>query len=138
MRTYHERIFQLVVTEEGTGIRVYTPTEDGAALDVNIVRDYLDDRKIEYDVVKVNEAVTNADNESVVIFSQAKVLPEREGVRFETSKDKMTVTAIFYPPTEGAQFIDEAEIIKELAYRKINTGVKTDNIKAFLPCNTGH
>ena len=43
--------FQLVVTEEGTGIRVYTPTEDGVPLDVNIVRDYLEDRKIEYDAL---------------------------------------------------------------------------------------
>ncbi len=124
--------FQLVVTDEGTGIRVYTPTEDGVPLDVNMVRDYLDDRKIEYDVVKINEAVTNADNESVVIITEAKLLPEREGVRFETSKDRMTVTAIFYPPSEDGELMNEQEILGSLAYRKIVYGIQKETIHDFF------
>ena len=51
--------FQLVITDNGTGIRVFKPTDDGLPLEVNCVRDYLDDKKIEYDVVKFSEAVTN-------------------------------------------------------------------------------
>ena len=90
--------FQLVISEQGTGIRVFAPTDGGDPLNVNDVRDYLYDRKIEYDVVVVNDAVTNADG-SVVIFSQAQILPEREGVKFYVAKDKMTVTAFFYPPS---------------------------------------
>ena len=124
--------FQLVITDEGTGIRVFKPTEDGTALDVNIVRDYLDDRKIEYDVVKVNEAVTGSDSENVIIFSKAKILPEREGVRFDVSKDRMTVTAIFYPPTEGGELMTEQEILGSLAYRKITYGVQTEAIHDFF------
>ena len=124
--------FQMVITKEGTGIRVYAPTEGGVPLDVNIVRDYLDDRKIQYDVVKINEAVTNADNESVVIFTEAQVMPEREGVKFETSKDRMSVTAIFYPPTEGAQLLTEQEVLSSIAYRKIVYGVQTDCIHEFF------
>ena len=40
--------FQLVVTPKGTGIRVYAPTDGGQPLNVNDVRDYLDDRKIQF------------------------------------------------------------------------------------------
>ena len=124
--------FQMVITKEGTGIRVFQPTDDGVPLDVNIVRDYLDDRKIEYDVVKLKEAVTNADNESVVIFTQAQVMPEREGVKFETSKDRMTVTALFYPPTEGGPLLTEDEVLSSIAYRKITYGIQLDCIHEFF------
>ncbi len=124
--------FQMVITKEGTGIRVYKPTGDGVPLDVNIVRDYLDDRKIEYDVVKINEAVTNADNETVVIFTQAQLMPEREGIKFEMSKDHMNVTALFYPPTEGAQLLTEDEVLSSIAYRKIVYGIQTDCIHEFF------
>ncbi|MCR4832560.1 MAG: FapA family protein [Butyrivibrio sp.] len=123
--------FQLVITDEGTGIKVFPPTEGSQALQTNDVRDYLDAHKIEHDVVIINDAVTKAEG-NVVIFSKAQILPIRESYAISVSKDRMLVTAIFYPPTEGAQLIDEAEIVKELAYRKINTGIKNDNIKAFF------
>ena len=123
--------FQMVITPKGTGIKVFPPTDTGETLDVNIVRDYLDDRKIQYDVVLVNEAVTKADG-NVVIFTETQVLPEREGCRFDVSKDRMRVTAIFYPPTEGAELITEKEVMDSLAYRKITYGVQTENIHRFF------
>jgi len=123
--------FQLVITPKGTGIKVFAPTEDGQPLNVNDVRDYLDDRKIPHDVVIINDAVTKAD-ESVVIFTAEQIHPEREGVKLETSKDRMTVTAFFYPPTEGAELMTEKEILDSLAYRKITYGVQTETIHNFF------
>ncbi len=123
--------FQIVITPKGTGIKVYPPTDGGENLNVNDVRDYLDDRKIQYDVVLINEAVTKADGE-VVIFSEAQILPEREGVKFETSKDRMTVTAFFYPPSEGAELMTEKEVMDSLAYRKITYGICQENIHQFF------
>lgn len=123
--------FQLVITEQGTGIKVYPPTDDGTPLNVNDVRDYLDDHKIEYDVVVINDAVTNAADD-VVIFTSAKILPEREACKFDVSKDRMTVTAFFYPPSEGAELMDEKEVYDSLAYRKITYGVNKENIHSFF------
>ena len=123
--------FQLVITDHGTGIKVFKPTDDGAPLEVNCVRDYLDDKKIEYDVVKISEAVANQ-NEEVVIFTEAQIMPEREYCRFESSKDRMTVTAVFYPPTEGAELMTEKEVLDSLAYRKIVYGIQNDAIHAFF------
>ena len=108
--------FQLVITPKGTGIRVYAPTDGGEPLNVNDVRDYLDDRKIQYDVVTINDAVTKAE-ENVVIFTEAQLLPEREGCKFDISKDRMTVTAFFYPPSEGAELMTEKEVMDSLAYK---------------------
>jgi len=123
--------FQLVITDEGTGIKVFPPTDGGDALQTDDVRDYLDAHKIEHDVVIINDAVTKAEG-NVVIFSQAKILPERESCMLNVSKDRMTVTAIFYAPSEGAELMTDAEILKDLAYRKITYGIKVENIKAFF------
>ena len=123
--------FQLVITPKGTGIKVYPPTDGDEPLNVNDVRDYLEDRKIQYDVVVINDAVTKADDE-VVIFTETQILPEREGVKFDVSKDRMTVTAIFYPPTEGAELLTEKEIMDTIAYRKYTYGIQTENIHKFF------
>lgn len=124
--------FQLVITENGTGIRIFDPTDGGVPLDVNLVRDYLDDKKIQYDVVKINEAVSNHQGDEVIIFAKEKILPEREYCKFESSKDRMIVTAVFYPPTEGAELLTEKEVLDSIAYRKIVYGVKQENIHAFF------
>ena len=123
--------FQIVITPKGTGIKVFPPIDGGEPLNVNDVRDYLDDKKIQYDVVLVNEAVTNADGKTV-IFSEAQILPERESCKIEVSKDRMTVTAIFYPPTEGAELMTEKEVLSSLAYRKITYGICAENIHGFF------
>ncbi len=123
--------FQMVITPKGTGIKVFAPTEDGHPLNVNDVRDYLDDRKIQYDVMIINEAVTKADGE-VVMFTEAQMLPELEGCKFDVSKDRMTVTAFFYPPTEGGELMTEEEVIGSLAYRKITYGIQTEAIHDFF------
>ncbi len=123
--------FQMVITPKGTGIKVFAPTEDGHPLNVNDVRDYLDDRKIQYDVVIINEAVTKADGE-VVMFTEAQMLPEREGCKFDVSKDRMTVTAFFYPPTQDGELMTEEEVLGSLAYRKITYGIQTEAIHDFF------
>ena len=123
--------FQLVITPQGTGIRVYAPTDEGDPLNVNDVRDYLEDRKIQYDVVVINDAVTKAD-QSVVIFTDAQLTPEREGCKFDISKDRMTVTAFFYPPSEGAALMSEKEVLDSLEYRKIKYGIQNEAIHEFF------
>ena len=123
--------FQLVITPKGTGIRVFPPSDGGEKLNVNDVRDYLDERKIEYDVVVINDAVTKADGE-VVMFNQTQVSPEREACRYEIAKDHMSVTAFFYPPTEGAELMTEKEVYSSLAYRKISYGIDKEAIHGFF------
>ncbi|RKM62447.1 DUF342 domain-containing protein [Butyrivibrio sp. CB08] len=123
--------FQLVITPKGTGIKVFPPTDGGEPLNVNDVRDYLEDRKIQYDVVLINDAVTKAE-ENVAIFTQEQVLPEREGCKYTISQDRMTVTAFFYPPSEGAELMTEKEVMDSLAYRKVKYGIQEDAIKKFF------
>ncbi|MCR5606291.1 MAG: FapA family protein [Treponema sp.] len=123
--------FQLVTTPKGTGIRVFAPTDGDEPLNVNDVRDYLEDKKIEYDVVVINDAVAKA-SEDVVMFSEAQILPEREYIKLDVSKDRMQVTAVFFPPTEGGELLTEKEVMDTLNYRKFIYGIQTDNIHKFF------
>ncbi len=123
--------FQLVITDKGTGIKVFAPTEGDDGLNINDARDYLDERKIQYDVVVLNDAVTKADG-SVVMLNETQASPEREAVIFNVSKDHMSVTALFYPPTEGAGLLTEKEVLDSMAYKKFTYGVQTENIHNFF------
>jgi hypothetical protein len=88
--------FQLVITPKGTGIKVFPPTDGGEPLNVNDVRDYLDDRKIEYDVVLINDAVTKAEAERL----EAERLEEeaRAAMEAEGGEDIGTVADQELPP----------------------------------------
>ena len=123
--------FQLVITPKGTGIKVFAPTDGGEALRVNDVIDYLEDRKIQYNSVVLNDAVSNADG-NVVLINDAQILPEREGVKFYVPNDRMSVTAFFYPPSEGGELMTEKEFMDTLAYRKYKYGIQEEEIHKFF------
>ena len=115
--------FQLIISNVGCAIRIFPATEGGDKLFIGDVRDYLEDRKIEYDLVKLNEAVTKADG-TPLLLTQKPVLPERESYRLTISEDKMTASAFFYPPSGGAEQMTAEEVVKDLAFRKIKFGIK--------------
>ena len=123
--------FQLVTTQQGTGIRVYAPTDGGEPLQVEEALKYLDFRKIEYDIVSVNNAVKNADGQ-VVLFTASQLRPERESYRFDISDDRMQATAFFYAPSEGAELMTPEELLKDLIFKKIRFGIQKENIEAFF------
>lgn len=123
--------FQLVITDRATGIRVIPATDGGDALLINDVREYLDERGIEYDLIRLNDAVTAA-NGVVVPLCNRPVYPEREAYRLTVSQDRMRATAFFYAPSEGAELMTADEVVNDLAFRNIVSGVCRENIDAFF------
>ncbi|MBQ9512001.1 MAG: DUF342 domain-containing protein [Lachnospiraceae bacterium] len=125
--------FQLSITENGTGVKVFPPTDGGKSILTADVREYLDTRNIQYDIKAVDTAVTNADG-NVVVFTEAKILPERESYRLTVSDDEMMATAYFYPPSDGAQgeLMTAQEVLTDLSYKNITYGVQKDAVEAFF------
>ena len=123
--------FTLFTTSKGTGIKVFAPTDGGSPVSFNIIKEYLDDHKIEFDIVNVNKAVTKADGTEMII-SSSQVHPERETYKLYVSGDKMLVTAFFYAPFDGSELVSKDELLKDISLRKITTGIKTDNINSFF------
>ena len=74
--------------------------------------------------------MTKAEEGSVTIFTDAQILPEREGCKYTVSKDRMTVTAFFYPPSEGAELMTEKEVLDSL-WKKVYTNQKCARFQAL-------
>ena len=129
--------FQLVVVPNGTGVKVFAPTEGGTAITVSDIRDYLDQRSMTYDVVKLDEAVQKPDG-SAVLFNSQQVMPERESYRLTVSDDGMTATAYFYPPSDGTkgEEMTADEVKKDLKFKSITYGVLDANIDAYFAKRT--
>ncbi len=123
--------FQLVTTAQGTGVRVFPPQGDGTPVTIDMVKEYLNARKFEFDILAVKEAVTAA-NGQVTVIMKNKALPERESYKLDISDDQMTATILYYPPTEGGTQITAQDVIKDLAFKKIRNGVLQDQILAFF------
>ena len=125
--------FQLMITDQGTGIKVFAATDGGISITTPGIREYLDQRGISYDLVALDQAVGKADG-NVQIISPNKIMPERGACRLTVSDDEMTVTGYFYPPSDGlkGEAMTADEVKKDLAFQKITYGIQEDNISAFF------
>ncbi|MCR5674975.1 MAG: FapA family protein [Lachnospiraceae bacterium] len=123
--------FQLVANSDGVFLKVFAPTDGGTPVTTPMVLEYLDKQKLKGESVIVDKAVRASDGQPVRLSSD-KVHPICETYRLTVSDDKMSATAFFYPPMEGAQSMDAEELLGDLKLKKILFGIKKDNIKAYF------
>ncbi|WP_022760141.1 DUF342 domain-containing protein [Butyrivibrio sp. AD3002] len=123
--------FQLITMPTTTGIKVFPPTDFGETLQYDDIKEYLDERSISYRPQVLNEAVTQATGELVVLNDNA-AFPERESYRLTISRDRMEASAFFYAPSEGAEEMTPKEFIEDLAYRNIVFGIDSEAISNYF------
>ncbi len=123
--------FQLVMTPNSTGIRVYPATDGGSKLKYDDVKEYLEDRSIRFTPAVLNDAINEA-AEKVVILCDDTSFPERESYRLTVTRDKMEAIVFFYPPSEGAELMTQKEFMEDLAYRNITFGIDNDAISDYF------
>ncbi|WP_035767100.1 FapA family protein [Butyrivibrio sp. NC2002] len=123
--------FQLVITPNSTGIRIYPPTDGGDKLRYDDVKEYLEDRSVRFTPAVLNDALNEA-SEKVVILCDDTIFPERESYKLTITRDKMEAIAYFYAPSEGAELMTEKEFLEDLAYRNISYGIDGDAIAGFF------
>ncbi len=124
--------FQLVLNESGTNLSIFPPTNGGAIIDINEVTNYLQRRKIIFDITAVNVAIRNAKENTVFNLSNQKLLPEPEMLSVKVTADTMQAIARFYPPSLGAAVKGKTEIINDLKQQKIMFGVDEEAIDEFI------
>lgn len=125
--------FQLQVKPEGVFVKIYPPTEGGEAVKFKELTDYLGFRQLEqYNVKELNDAVKNQSEITEVAVAPPMELFVNESMDIEVSLDKMQVICRFYPPSNGGQMMDAAEIVNDLAYKHIRYGVDQEQIQEFL------
>lgn len=124
--------FQLVFNDMGTSLCIYPPTDGGAILDVNEVTNYLQKRKVNFDITAVNVAIRNAKEKTVIHLSNQKMNLEEEMFDLKVTADTMQAIARFYPPSLGTGAKGKTEIINELKQQKIIFGIDEEAIDRFI------
>lgn len=124
--------FQLVLNEVGTSLYIFPPTDGGNVIDINEVTNYLQRKKIVFDITAINVAIRNAKENTLINLSNQKLLPEPEMIEVKVTSDTMQAIARFYPPSLGGATKGKAEIINLLKQQKVIAGIEEEAIDNFI------
>ena len=124
--------FQLLNKPNGTFMRIVPPVDGGIQLQIKEVMKYLDSRAIIYDLKKLNEAVENTSQESIVTLNLDQMRPERESYLLSVDENHMRAIVRFYAPSEGGELMSAEELRRDLMVRHISHGIKEDVIASFF------
>ncbi len=123
--------FEFVANSDGVFLKVIAPTDGGAPVTTQMVLDYLDMHKLKGESIMVDKAVKASDGQPVRL-SLDRIHPVRECYRLTVDEDKMSATAYFYPPMEGAGLMDLNEMLGDLKLKKILFGINKENLQNFF------
>ncbi|MBR5115662.1 MAG: DUF342 domain-containing protein, partial [Lachnospiraceae bacterium] len=123
--------FKFIANNDGLFLKVTKPEEGGSPVTTQMVLDYLDMQKLKGESIMVDKAVKEANGQPVRI-SLDRVHPVRECYRLKIADDRMSATAYFYPPMEGAGMMDMDEMLGDLKLKKILFGINKENLKNFF------
>lgn len=123
--------FQVLVSDRGTALHLIPPTNGGEAIDVIEVKEYLDGKNIEFDLVALNQAVKSGEEKKIVL-NQKKEYPIAEVMNLRVRDDKMACIARFYPPSNQGNTLSRDSIISSMKLQGIKFGIDENEISEFL------
>lgn len=124
--------FQMKFSGGNAYLHVFPATDGGKKLNISEVQDYLKLRQYEnYDLKQLFTAL-KSETEMDVPLGEWDGIEVREVMDIHVALDKMKVTCVFYPPSEGGARIDEKEIMSDLGYNKVRYGIREDVIRQYL------
>lgn len=115
--------FQLVKTPNGFGVRLIPPVGGGEDIRIGEVLHYLDEEKISYDLGALKRAVDEK-RDQVCFLAMGECPAVNEKYQLVVSSDYMSATARFFPPSETGKRLSLAEILNDLRYRNIFSGIQ--------------
>ena len=124
--------FQLQISEHGTELILYPPTDGGMPIDINEVASYLQFKGIKFEITQIYSALKECNEVKRVQINATPGFPENEMFLLTASNDLMTATARFYPPSNGGSLMTREEILNDLKHQNINFGIEQDAIEAFF------
>ncbi len=123
--------FRLVCEEGKTSIQVFPPVEDGEAVTINEVLEYLSNRNVNYDSQALYSIIGKKEVYDVVINVTTR-MEEREGYKLIVNTDKMQATVRFYAPSAQGELMTKSEFLKDLELKNIKYGIKEDVLDKFF------
>ncbi len=115
--------FQIVKAPNGYGVRLFPPLEGGEAIRIGELISYLDEQKIVYDLGTLKRAIEER-RDQVCFLGVGDCPVINEKYQLDVSADLMSATARFYPPSETGVRLSLNEVLNDLRYRNVFSGVQ--------------
>lgn len=115
--------FQLVKTSNGYGVRLFPPVDGGEDIRIGELIHYLEEHNINYDLGALKMAIGEK-TDQVCFLAMGECPVVNEKYQLEVSSDLMSATARFFPPSETGARLSFAEVLNDLRYRNILSGVQ--------------
>lgn len=123
--------FRLICDKKKTSIQVLPPDEDGVAVSINELVEYLTNRNVNYDSQALYTIIGKKTDYEVAINVDS-ILEERESYKLIISSDKMSAIARFYAPSLKGELMTKNELMKDLAIKNVKFGIQEDAIDDFF------
>ena len=115
--------FQLVsLPGGGYGIKFFPPKEEGEAVKIGEVVEWLDKQSVTYELPVLKQFLESG-KEIVCFLGPGECPAVNESYRIDISEDKMLATVRFYPPSDTGSRIPFNEFLVDLRYRSIISGI---------------
>lgn len=123
--------FQLVKTTNGYGVRLFPPVDGGENIYIAELLHYLDDANLSYDKGALKRAVEEK-RDQICFLSMGECPAIDEKYQLTVSEDNMSATMRFFPPSETGKRLDLNDILSELRYRNICSGIQMQVLQNHL------
>ncbi len=123
--------FQVIIHDSGTFLKL-VPGPGGSLPSLQEAMNYLDIKKVSYDVGVLGAFFKQGDAEKLIPLNRTKMLPIAEGSIIRISDDRLTATARFYPPSTGGRELRLEDIYSECRLANVVHGVDEEVLKSFL------
>lgn len=124
--------FQVLLGNDVSYVRLYPPQIGGEPIRIEELRDYLVAKGYSVDIVALNSAAFAITEPVDFKLCDKRGIPCPESFISVVSPDKMTVTARFYPFSTAGAALTKEDIISDLNFRGIKSGIDEQAISDFL------
>ncbi len=131
---YKNSFFKIEIKDDGTYLDLYPPINDGKALDIKEITEFLDGKSFaHYNPLIIKKALESLIDKPIRIkISDKHIEKFDESAKIIISEDKMVAYARFYPPSTGGKMMTKKEIIAELERENICHGIADKVIDVIL------
>ncbi|MCR5222990.1 MAG: FapA family protein [Lachnospiraceae bacterium] len=124
--------FQLQMSDRGTFVRLFPPTEGGEPIRTDEIRQYLAMKNFTPDPVQLNKALMDLSEPTDFKLDDKKTFAVMEMFVLQIAENKMSATARFYPPSSAGTSLHKEDIINDLKHKGIKAGIDEAEIDRFL------
>ncbi len=123
--------FKVLSDPKGTFLQLFAPTDGGEAVQLKEIIQYLNEKKITFDLKQLNDGVASGSYDKPIFLSSAKLLPLSESCNVTIAEDGMSATARFYPAATNGRELNAEDIRSSCRLAGINFGINEEAIADF-------